>query len=64
MMVKMIYVCLYITFLACTISEIAIITGNRISDLGSNSGQECVSLCANAFGKGVNPSVLLPTISK
>ena len=40
-----------------------IVIGNRIDNL--SSGQSCcISLCANALEKGMNPSVLPPVISK
>ena len=32
----------------------------RIGDQSLNPGCDCVSLCPNAPGKGMNPSVLLP----
>ena len=36
--------------------------GNRIGN--PNPGQDGVSLCANAHGEGMNPSVLSPAMNK
>ena len=45
---------------ACCIT--VIIVRNRMC---SNPGEDCVhSLCANAHGKGINPSVLHPDMGK
>ena len=42
-----------------------VIIGNGIGDPSSNPDKAVyVSLCANALGKGMNPSVFLPAMGK
>ena len=46
------------------LSLMVIIIGNEISDLRSNPGQNCVSLCTNDLEKSMNPFFLLSAIGK
>ena len=46
------------------LSVMIIITGNGIGDLSSNPGWDHASLCVNALGKSMNPSVLSAAIDK